>query len=66
MLEHDSIVIDWLGVEPLLVLSTFVIKERGRNKQRKRHKDQKKGGKRGGTIVKVFIGTQINLLNGWI
>lgn len=57
---------EWLGVESLLVLSTFVVKGRGRNKQRKRHKDKKRGGKRGGTIVKVFIGTQINLLNGLI
>lgn len=38
---------EWLGVESLLVLSTFVVKGRGRNKQRKRHKDKKEGEKEG-------------------
>lgn len=59
---------DWLGVESLLALSTFVVKGRGRNEEINKERDMntKRGGKRGGTIVWVFIGTQINLLNGWI
>lgn len=59
---------DWLGVESLLALSTFVVKGRGRNEEKKKKETwiQKRGEKRGGTIVWVFIGTQINLLNGWI
>lgn len=59
---------DWLGVESLLALSTFVVKGRGRNEEINKERDMntKKREKRGGTIVWVFIGTQINLLNGWI
>lgn len=59
---------DWLGVESLLALFTFVVKGRGRNEEINKERDMntKKRGKRGGTIVWVFIGTQINLLNGWI
>lgn len=45
---------EWLGVESLLVLSTFVVKGRGRNKQRKRHKDKKKRGKNRGNDCKGF------------
>lgn len=59
---------DWLGVESLLALSTFVVKGRGRNEEINKERDMntKKRGKKRGTIVWVFIGTQINLLNGWI